>query len=106
MNSNALQVNYHAMLLQSPNPSALLDLDSGLLADVNATGRSAVGPGRAQQLIGMSLAELCPPAQPGGQRSAELLRAAVDARRQRRRRAVPRRRAAMPAAPRCRAKCC
>ncbi len=74
MNLNALEVNYHAMLLQSPDPSALLDFDSGLLADVNAHAETLWGLAR-ERLLGMSLGELCPPAQPDGQPSAELLRA-------------------------------
>ena len=76
MNLDTLQVNYHAMMLQSPNPSALLDVDTGLLADVNDTAEALWGLARAE-LLGMSLAALCPPEQPGGQSSAELMRIQV-----------------------------
>jgi PAS domain S-box-containing protein len=72
MDVNALEVNYHAMLLQSPDPSALLDLDSGTLADVNSHAEALWGLPRAQ-LLGMALDELCPAIQPGGERSADLL---------------------------------
>jgi PAS domain S-box-containing protein len=74
MRGHGLEVNYHAMLMQSPDPIALLDLDSGLIADVNARAEALWGLSRAQ-LLGMPMTELCPPAQPGGQASAELLRA-------------------------------
>jgi signal transduction histidine kinase len=73
MNLDTLQVNYHAMLVQSPNPSALLDVDSGLLADVNDKAEALWGLAR-DQLLGNSLAALCLPAQPGGQASADLMR--------------------------------
>ena len=76
MNLDTLQVNYHAMLLQSPSPSALLDVDNGLLADVNDKAEALWGLAR-EQLLGISLAALCPPAQPGGQASAELMRVQV-----------------------------
>ena len=74
MNSDLLEVNYHAMLAQSPDASALLDLDSGLLLDVNAKAEALWGLSR-QQLLHMSLADLCQPAQPDGQPTAEILRA-------------------------------
>ncbi len=76
MNLNALQVNYHAMLLQSPNPSALLDADGGMLLDINDKAEALWGQSR-EQLLGMSLADLCPPAQPGGQASVDLVRTQV-----------------------------
>jgi PAS domain S-box-containing protein len=76
MDLNALEVNYHAMLVQSPDPSALLDLDSGLLVDVNEKAEALWGLSR-QQLLHMSLAELCPSTQPGGQATADLLQAQV-----------------------------
>jgi PAS domain S-box-containing protein len=73
MDLNALEVNYHAMLLQSPDPGALLDLDSGLLADVNPGAEALWGLPRAR-LLGMALDQLCPLIQPGGEASAALLR--------------------------------
>jgi PAS domain S-box-containing protein len=76
MKLNALDVNYHAMLLQSPDPSALLDVDSGLLIDVNDKAEALLGFARGQ-LLGMSLAHLCAPHQPDGQTPAEVLRAQV-----------------------------
>lgn len=76
MNLDTLQVNYHAMLLQSPDPSALLDVDSGLLIDANEKVEDFTGLAR-EQLLGMTLAELCPPLQPDGQASADLLRPRV-----------------------------
>jgi PAS domain S-box-containing protein len=77
MNLNALEVNYHAMLVQSPDPSALLDLDSGLLLDVNTKAEALWGWSR-QQLLHMSLAQLCVTALPDGQPVATMLRAQVD----------------------------
>jgi PAS domain S-box-containing protein len=76
MDVNALEVNYHAMLLQSPDPCALLDLDSSMLADVNPRAEALWGLPRAR-LLGMSLEELCPALQPGGASSAELMRSQV-----------------------------
>ncbi|MET0856000.1 MAG: ATP-binding protein [Telluria sp.] len=73
MDLNALEVNYHALLLQSPDPIALLDIDSGLLADLNPPAEALWGLPRAR-LLGMALDELCPARQPGGEPSAELLR--------------------------------
>lgn len=73
MNVTELEVNYHAMLMKSPDAIALLDLDSGLLLDANAKAEVLSGAPRAQ-LLQMSLAELCPPAQPGGIDTADLLR--------------------------------
>ncbi len=73
MNLDTLQVNYHAMLLQSPDSSALLDLDSGLLVDVNERAEAFAGLTR-EQLLGMTLADLCLPTQPDGQAAADLLR--------------------------------
>ena len=35
MNLDELEVNYHAMLMQWPDASALLDLDSGRLQGAN-----------------------------------------------------------------------
>ncbi|MES2757224.1 MAG: GAF domain-containing sensor histidine kinase [Pseudomonadota bacterium] len=71
---NALQVSYHAMLMQSPDPSALLDFDSGLLLDANPRAEGLWGVAR-EQLLQLPLAQLCPPLQPDGQPSTELLRA-------------------------------
>jgi PAS domain S-box-containing protein len=76
MNLNALEVNYHAMLVQAPTPSALLDADRGLLLDVNDKAEALWGRSR-EQLLGLSLADLCPPAQPGGQASTDLVRTQV-----------------------------
>jgi PAS domain S-box-containing protein len=76
MNLDTLQVNYHAMLLQSPDPSALLDLDSGLLIDVNEKVEAFTGLTR-EQLLGMTLADLAVPGQPDGQAPADLLRPRV-----------------------------
>jgi signal transduction histidine kinase len=74
MDVSRLEVNYHAMLLQATDPSALLDLDTGMLVDVNVKAEALWGIGR-DQLLRLPLAELCPPQQPGGQASAQLLRA-------------------------------
>jgi PAS domain S-box-containing protein len=76
MDLDALEVNYHAMLLQSPDPIALLDVDSGLLADLNPAAEALWGLPRAR-LLGMGLDALCPALQPGGMASAELLRGQV-----------------------------
>jgi signal transduction histidine kinase len=74
MDVSTLAVNYHAMLVQAPDPSALLDLDTGLLADANVKAEALWGVGR-EQLLRTPLQDLCPPLQPGGQSSAQLLRA-------------------------------
>lgn len=76
MDLDTLQVNYHAMLVQSPDASALLDLDSGLLADANAGAEALWGVERTQ-LLRMSLADLCPPRQRAGQPSAQLLQTKI-----------------------------
>ncbi|WLI90696.1 ATP-binding protein [Massilia sp. R2A-15] len=72
MDLNSLEVNYHAMLVQSPDPSVLLDLDSGRLADANARAEALLGVPRAG-LLQMTLAQLCAPIQPDGQAPASLL---------------------------------
>ena len=74
MNVKALEVNYHAMLMQSPDPCALLDAGSGVLIDVNDKAVALWGLAR-EHLLGMALVELCAPPQPPGQAPAELLRA-------------------------------
>jgi PAS domain S-box-containing protein len=72
MNMDELEVNYHAMLAKSPDAIVLVDLDSGLLMDANAKAEHLSGAPR-EQLLRMSLADLCPLAQPGGMASAALL---------------------------------
>jgi PAS domain S-box-containing protein len=77
MDLNALEVNYHAMLVQSPDPSALLDVDSGLILDVNARAEDLFGLSR-QQLLHMTLAQLGPATQPDGQPTASMMRPHID----------------------------
>lgn len=72
MDLNALEVNYHAMLVASPDPSVLIDVDSGLLADANVPAEALLGMPR-ERLLRMSLPQLCAPALPGGQAPAALL---------------------------------
>jgi signal transduction histidine kinase len=66
MDLNSLEVNYHAMLVQSPDPSVLLDLDSGRLADANARAEALLGMPR-ERLLEYTLQQLCAPIQPEGQ---------------------------------------
>jgi PAS domain S-box-containing protein len=73
MNLNELEVNYHAMLMHSPDPSALIDMDTGLLLDVNARAEALWGLSR-QQLLHLSLAQLCPATQPDGRQAESVLR--------------------------------
>ena len=72
MDLNSLEVNYHAMLVQSPDPSVLLDLDAGRLADANARAEALLGMPR-ERLLEFSLEQLCAPIQPQRQAPAALL---------------------------------
>jgi PAS domain S-box-containing protein len=74
MDHNSLQVNYHAMLMQSPDPSALFDLDAGIVVDANPKAEALWGLSR-DELLRTPLADLYPALQPGGRSSASLLQA-------------------------------
>lgn len=73
MDLNTLTVNYHAMLMQSPDPCVLLDLHSGALVDANVPAETMFGRTRAQ-LLCMQLDQLCPRQQPDGRQSSDLIR--------------------------------
>lgn len=73
MDIDALDVNYHAMLMQWPDPSALLDFDSCRLLDANDHAQQLFGMPR-EQLATTALAALCAPAQLGGQAPADMIR--------------------------------
>lgn len=72
----SLQVDYHQMLAGSPDTVVLLDVDSGKLVDVNANASELFGRTEAV-LLGKKLVELCPPTQPDGQLSSDLLAACI-----------------------------
>ena len=74
MDFNTLQVSYHAMLVLSPDPSALLDLDAGTLVDANDRAEALWNVGR-DALLRTPLVDLFPPLQPGGQPSLKVLQA-------------------------------
>jgi PAS domain S-box-containing protein len=77
MDTQTLEVNYHAMLAHSPDPGVLLDLDQGKLVDANAKAEQLWGLTREQLLSG-DLAALCPPLQPDGRPSSELFRDRIE----------------------------
>ena len=72
INPLSLQVNYHALLSNSPDTVVLLDIQSGKLIDVNANACALFGIGE-RDLLGMELVALCPPHQPDGTPSQQLL---------------------------------
>lgn len=72
-----LQVDYHQMLAGSPDSVLLLDVASGQLVDANAHASELFGLPQ-HTLLGMRLADLCPPAQPDGQASAALLETGIE----------------------------
>lgn len=74
MDLSTLTVNYHAMLMQSPDPCVLVDLHSAALVDANVPAEAMFGRTRAQ-LLAMRLDQLCPPEQPDGRDSTDLVRA-------------------------------
>ena len=74
MDLSKLTVNYHAMLMQSPDPCVLVDLSNSILVDVNLPAETMLGRTRAQ-LLSMRLDQLCPPEQPDGRVSREVLAA-------------------------------
>ncbi len=72
MDLSSLAVNYHAMLMQSPDPSVLIALDSARLLDVNLPAETMLGRTRAE-LLSLRIDELCPPEQPNGRCSRDML---------------------------------
>lgn len=72
----SLLVDYHLMLAGSPDTVVLLDVDSGKLIDANANASELFGLSEPA-LLGKPLVDLCPPAQPGGQPSTEVLGACI-----------------------------
>lgn len=74
MNLSALTVNYHAMLMQSPDPCVLVDLNTAFLVDVNLPAEIMLGRTRVQ-LLSMRFDQLCPLEQPDGNTSRQLLMA-------------------------------
>ena len=69
---HALEVNYHALLAHSPDAVVLMDLDSGLLLDVNTNAVTLFGRSE-NELLARSLADLCPPLQLDGQASRAVI---------------------------------
>ncbi len=67
-----LLVDYHVMLAGSPDTVVLVDVDTGLLADVNANALKLFGMSEPQ-LLARRLAELCPRLQPDGTSSHDLI---------------------------------
>ena len=65
----ALQVNYHALLANSPDTVMLVDVDTGSLLDVNHNAQLLFGLDE-EALLTRTLADLCPPFQPDGEASA------------------------------------
>ncbi len=68
-----LQVNYHALLENSPDAMMLLDRENGIIVDANLQAQKLFGAGFST-LNQMALVRLCPPNQEDGRNSAELLR--------------------------------
>ncbi|MET0268677.1 MAG: ATP-binding protein [Duganella sp.] len=71
-----LEVNYHTMLAGSPDAILLVQRGSYRILDVNRGARQLFGLTEAE-LIQTDLLALCPPQQPEGQPSAEVLGAHV-----------------------------
>ncbi|MDC8758336.1 GAF domain-containing sensor histidine kinase [Janthinobacterium fluminis] len=71
-----LEVNYHSVLAGSPDAVVLLDIDNDRLIDVNHHAGRLFGLG-IDALLQSNLAALCPPLQPDGRRSADILAAGV-----------------------------
>ena len=69
---HALEVNYHALLANSPDSVVLLDLDSGRLVDANSNACMLFGLPESA-LLNQTLCALCPPLQPDGQASAQVI---------------------------------
>jgi signal transduction histidine kinase len=68
----SLQVDYHMMLAGSPDTVVLLDIDSGMLVDVNPNAAALFGVPE-DLLLEQPLVSLCPPEQPDGQLSSVML---------------------------------
>ncbi len=71
-----LQVDYHVMMSGSPDTVVLLDVDTGMVEDVNANALGLFGWSE-DELLGKRLVDLCPPVQPDGTPSSDLLTACV-----------------------------
>ena len=67
-----LLVDYHVMLAGSPDTVLLLDVETGMLADVNTNAQQLFGLSEAA-LLARSLSDLCPAVQPDGARSGDVL---------------------------------
>ncbi|WP_296001131.1 GAF domain-containing protein [Rugamonas sp.] len=67
-----LDVNYRTLMAGSPDCVLLLDLDQRHLVEANRNARKLFGRPEAQ-LLQHDLAALCPPQQPDGRDSAELI---------------------------------
>jgi signal transduction histidine kinase len=72
-----LQVDYHMMLAGSPDTVVLLDVDSGMLVDVNSNASELFGMPE-DTLMRKRLVELLPEVQPDGRSSASLLDECID----------------------------
>ncbi|GGY19540.1 hypothetical protein GCM10007386_56030 [Pseudoduganella dura] len=76
LDTGTLEVNYHALLAGSPDAIILFDAARGLPVDVNRNAERMFGRG-GEELMRMRLADLCPPRQPDGTPSAEVVDALV-----------------------------
>lgn len=74
--ARGLMINYHALLSASPDTVLLLDADSGRLLDANANACALFGLSESE-LLSRSFASLCPPLQPDGTASADMLANAI-----------------------------
>ncbi|MDQ1832138.1 PAS domain-containing protein [Massilia scottii] len=75
--SAELQVNYRALLARLPDNVILINVASGCLADANRGACELFGMSE-QMLLTRAFGELCPPCQPDGQASAQLLATQIE----------------------------
>ncbi|ATQ79139.1 hypothetical protein CR152_27120 [Massilia violaceinigra] len=72
-----MHVNYRAMLARLPDNVILIDVASGCLVDANHGAYELFGMSE-QMLLTRAFVELCPPCQPDGQASAQLLATQIE----------------------------
>nr|WP_308605826.1 ATP-binding protein [Massilia sp. DJPM01] len=75
--SARLHINYRALLARSPDNVVLVDVSSGCLVDANH-GACALFGMDEQTPLTRAFADLCPPFQPDGQASAQLLATRIE----------------------------
>ncbi|QGZ42289.1 PAS domain S-box-containing protein [Pseudoduganella flava] len=76
LDTGTLEVNYHALLAGSPDAIILFDAAAGLPVDVNRNAERMFGRG-GDELMHMHLTDLCPPRQPDGTPSEQLVETLV-----------------------------